>query len=110
MANNYVRDGKTSPYTASANISSGDFVHLGGGRIGVAMADIANAATGEIALEGVWSLPKDNSNLTLGLATIYIATGSNTITTVSAGTQITNAYVFAAAGTAASTVSMKLLG
>lgn len=110
MANNYVRDGKTSPYTASANISSGGFVHLGGGRIGVAMADIANGATGEISLEGVWSLPKDGSNLTLGLATVYIAAGSNTITTVTAGTAITNAYVFAAAGTDATTVSMKLLG
>lgn len=57
MATNFVQDGKVIDYTAGADISSGDVVELQH-CLGVALADIANGATGAVAIEGVFTLPK----------------------------------------------------
>lgn len=58
MATNYISEGKVWQYTNSGSaISSGDVVVMGN-VIGVALVDIANGATGSVAVEGVFDLPK----------------------------------------------------
>ena len=77
MATNFVYAGETLDYTNSGSaISSGDVVVIGN-IMGVAMTDIANGATGAIAIEKVFTLPK--------VAGAVIAQGEKVIWDVSAG-------------------------
>lgn len=57
MATNYVQAGDVIQYTAGADISSGDVVKMGN-TLGVALQDIANGATGSVAIRGVFTVPK----------------------------------------------------
>jgi len=57
MASNYVMEGGVIDYTAGADITSGSVVVVGQ-QIGVALVDIANGATGSVAVAGVFNLPK----------------------------------------------------
>ena len=77
MATNKVQDGKTVNYSNSGSaISAGDVVVIGE-QIGVAIVDIANGATGEVAMEGVFTVPK--------VSAAVIAKGESVIYDVSAG-------------------------
>jgi len=56
--NNYVNKGDVVDYINSGSaLSSGDVVVVGE-QIGVCAVDIANGATGSVALSGVFNLPK----------------------------------------------------
>lgn len=57
MTTTYKQEGKVIQHTASANIAAGQVVKIGN-LLGVALVDIANGATGSVALEGVFSAPK----------------------------------------------------
>lgn len=59
MATNYVSDGNVINWTngTGSAVSSGDVVATGH-CIGVALVDIADGATGSVALEGVFIVPK----------------------------------------------------
>ena len=57
MATNYVQDGDVIQYTAGSNISAGAVVKIGQ-ILGVALNDIASGATGPVAIEGVYTVPK----------------------------------------------------
>jgi len=57
MATNYVQPGDVIQFTAGATISSGDVVKMGS-TLGVALQDIANGATGSVAIRGVFTVPK----------------------------------------------------
>ena len=57
MSDNYIQPGDVIQYTAGANISSGDVVRVGK-ILGVALGDIANGATGSVAIRGVYNVPK----------------------------------------------------
>lgn len=57
MTTNYVQRGDVVTYTAGADIAAGDVVVMGH-TIGVALVDIANGATGSVAIEGVFTVPK----------------------------------------------------
>ena len=57
MTTNFVQRGDVVNYTAGANIAAGDLVVMGH-TIGVALTDIANGATGAVAIEGVFTVPK----------------------------------------------------
>ena len=58
MAKNYVQDGGVIQHTNSGTaLAAGDPVVIGN-LIGVALVDIANGATGSVAIEGVFALPK----------------------------------------------------
>lgn len=57
MATNYIQEGKVIPFTAGAAYSSGDVVVIGG-LLGVVLKDVANGATGQAAIEGVFEIPK----------------------------------------------------
>lgn len=54
---NEIQRGDVIDYTAGANILSGAVVTLKHA-LGVAVTDIANGATGAVAVEGVFELPK----------------------------------------------------
>jgi predicted RecA/RadA family phage recombinase len=60
MAKNHIRPGKTMPYTAGSDITMGTVIEFAD-MIGVALADIANGATGELAITEVWELAKDDN-------------------------------------------------
>ena len=59
MAKNYVSDGNVINWTngTGSAVSSGDVVATGH-CIGVALVDIADGATGSVAVEGVFTVPK----------------------------------------------------
>ena len=59
MATNFVSDGNVINWTngTGSAVSSGDVVAMGH-CIGIALVDIANGATGSVALEGVFTVPK----------------------------------------------------
>jgi len=54
---NAVKDGKTLRFTAGSAISAGDLVQVGKYN-GVAINDVANGASGTLAIEGVFTLVK----------------------------------------------------
>lgn len=58
MATNKVQDGTVIPWTnGGAAVSSGDVVVVGN-LVGVALEDIAGSATGSVAIDSVWTVPK----------------------------------------------------
>jgi predicted RecA/RadA family phage recombinase len=57
MTTTYIQDGDTIQYTAGANITAGTVIKMGN-TLGVALVDIANGATGSVALKGVFTVPK----------------------------------------------------
>lgn len=57
MAGNYVQPGNVLDVTVGATTASGDVVVVGA-VLGVALADIANAATGPVQVTGVFTVPK----------------------------------------------------
>jgi len=76
MATNYDSEGKVVQYTAGADITAGSVVVMGN-IIGVALVDIANGATGSVAIEGVFTVPK--------VSAAVIAVGESLTYDVSAG-------------------------
>ena len=76
MATNYVYEGSTLDYTnAGSALSAGAVVRVGK-LLGVALVAIANGATGTVALEGVFTVPK--------VSGAVIALGENVIWDASA--------------------------
>jgi predicted RecA/RadA family phage recombinase len=62
MAKNYVQDGDVIAWTnGGAAVASGDVVVIGSNGnavIGIALVDIAGGASGSVAIDGVFSVPK----------------------------------------------------
>lgn len=63
MANNYIQCGDIVDWTNNTGVAvlSGKPVVIGNQQMGIALTDIANLATGSVAKEGVFSLPKNTS-------------------------------------------------
>ena len=76
MADTFVSDGNVIQYTAGSTITAGAVVKIGQ-TLGVALVDIANGATGSVALRGVFSVPK--------VSGAVIAQGERLVWDVSAG-------------------------
>lgn len=78
MANNYLKPGNIIDWTNGTGtaVVSGQVVVIGQ-LLGVALVDIANGATGSVAIEGVFSVPK--------VSAAVIAAGENLTWDVSAG-------------------------
>jgi predicted RecA/RadA family phage recombinase len=59
MADNFVYDGATMPHTnaTGSTITAGTVLRIGQ-LMAVALVDIAASATGTVAIEGVWEVPK----------------------------------------------------
>lgn len=99
MPNNFVNDGNVVDYTnAGSALSSGDPVVIGQ-QIGVALVDIANGATGSVAMKGVFNLPKVDAAV--------IAQGESVIWDSSAGEFDDNAATPAAGDVSGCCVAME---
>lgn len=72
MAKNFVQDGNVIDYTAATGISSGELVLIGT-TLAVAVTDIPAGATGALAVEGVYRLPKAAVAIQAGEKLIYDA-------------------------------------
>lgn len=114
MANNHIQPGKVLDYTnaTGAPIASGSVVAVGT-TLGVALADIAAGATGAVAIDGVFAVPKvAGTAITQGAAVIFQAvTQAFTVGTAASG-DISGAcaIAFAAAAADATTVHVKFTG
>lgn len=111
---NYEQAGKVMTITAAATFASGQVVAIGN-TLGVATGDIANGAKGEIALEGVFRVPK--------VTGAVIATGESVLWDASAGAFDDNlaapaagdiggaaAMAFEAAGNGVTTIAIRFTG
>lgn len=108
MAQNYVQEGDVLNYTnaSGSTIASGTAVLIGTW-LGVALADIANTATGSVAIEGVFTVPKLSTDVVTQGAILYWDNTNKRLTLTSAGnTQV--GHAFAAAGNGATSVQIKL--
>jgi predicted RecA/RadA family phage recombinase len=114
MANNFIQPGNVIDYTAGADISTGSVVKMGN-ILGVALADIANGATGSVQITGVFTCPK--------VSAAVIKAGESLTWDVSAGAFDDNAatpatgdvtgapaVAFADAGAGATTLLVKFTG
>lgn len=110
MANNYVKPGDHLTYTAAADTASGAGVLLGS-VLGVSLTTVANGASGEAGIEGVWILPKASAAVINQWARPiwdqsageFIASGAAT------GDLLDGAVAVEAAGSGTTTVRVRLL-
>ena len=111
MLNVIQHDSKYRDYTNStgSDIASGQLVHIGGGKIGVAVNAIPNGSKGALQISDiVVELPKVGGALTAG-GSAAIGTAGNTVTPVATAlTTITNGFVWQDANSAATTVQFAL--
>lgn len=115
---NMVQDGNRITYTnaTGSDIASGAPVVIGS-TIGVACVDIANGATGAVAIEGVFTLPKTAGSSGHAIAQgdimlFDISEGEFDIKTATdaAGDILGGAIAVTEAATTATTVDVKLCG
>jgi predicted RecA/RadA family phage recombinase len=82
MANNFVNPGSTIPWTnGGADVLSGSTVVVGSNGdaiVGIAQTDILSGQSGEVAVEGVWSVAKaDSAAIAAGEFVMWDASASN---------------------------------
>lgn len=115
MAKNLVRDGNTITYAnaTGSDIASGSVVVIGA-MLGVALVDIADGASGEVAMQGVFDLPKAAAaEIAQGETVIYDVSASefdDNQAVPAAGDVSGAAVAWEAAGAGAETVRVKLTG
>ncbi len=110
---NVVNDGNVIQYTngTGSKIDSGDVVVIGK-FCGVAVADIANGATGAVAIEGVFDLPKKTTTDTMAVGDA-LAYNSGVVkvagsTGITIGKDVIVGYAVQASSSASATVRAKL--
>lgn len=108
MATNHVQPGNVIPWTNSTGsaVSAGAVVVIGL-FVGVALTDIANGATGSVAIEEVFELPKATGVAFAIGAAVYYDTG-DTNCNATAEDNYYAGLAFEAAASAATTVKVKL--
>lgn len=106
MTTKYVQPGEVIDYTAGANIASGQVV-LMTARIGVALAAIANGATGPVQVSGVFNIAKLSTDVVAQGALLYWDNSNSRLTTTASGNTLAG-YAVAAAGNGVATVNIKL--
>ena len=106
---NFVQNGDFIDFTAGATITSGQLVQVGSLH-GVSVTDVANGATGILARQGVFTLPKltgaAGDACTAG-GPVYFSSGSVSGSD-SSGTRKLVGYSLVAANQAATTVQVLL--
>ncbi len=110
MAQNHIQPGETMPYTNStgSDIASGSPV-LVGARLGVALGDIADGASGQLAMCEVWEIAKEAALVVAQGAALYWDDVNGVLTTTATDNTLAG-YAFAAAVGADATVLLKLNG
>lgn len=118
MASNYVQDGDIIDWAnGGAAVNSGDPVVIGSNSdalIGIALVDIANGATGSVALEGVWEVPKVSAAvIATGEYVMWDASAAafdDNAATPAAGDVSDGAIAWESAGAGVTTIKIKLIG
>lgn len=107
--NNFKQQGGTIRVTATGNLNSGD-AFVVGTLVAVAQGDIASGAAGVGAIEGVFSLPKDEAvEITQGAKVIWDLDGKTVIVTgAAAGDIVGFGVAMEAAGNGPTSVLVKL--
>lgn len=100
MATNYVQEGDTLTLAAPYVVASGGGALIGA-LFGVALATLANGASGEFMLEGVFDLAKTSAQAWTVGAKIYWDDTNKVCTTTSAGNTLIGVAVAAAANPSA---------
>lgn len=114
MATNFKQEGDVIQYTAGANITSGQVVAIGN-VLGIALVAIANGASGQVALEGVFTVPKvSGAVIAQGESLTWDASAAafdDNLATPATG-DITGAacHAFEAAGNGVTTLAVKFTG
>lgn len=109
MAKNYVQEGERIAYTipAETTILSGAVVVIGS-LIGIALEGGVAGDIIDVALEGVWNLPKVNTTVIALGDEVFWNAGTSKVTLVATDTPLGKA--FAAAGNGPVVVDVKLVG
>lgn len=102
---NYVQQGKTVTFVASAALLSGAGVLLSATLFGVATTDVAIGATGEALIEDVVSLPKA-AVVTTAFAAAYWDNTAKVTTNVSSGNVLIGFYTEAGGSAVATPVKL----
>lgn len=74
MAKNFIHEGRVIPFTAGADTVSGQVVAVGS-LVGVSLTDVANGASGQLAVDGVFEVPAAAAEITVGAAVYWDADG-----------------------------------
>lgn len=106
MATNYIAQGDVIDWVATGAKSAGAGC-LVGVRVGVAIADIASGATGAVAMEGVFQLPKLSADVVAQGALVYWDNTNSRLTITSAGNTLAG-YAVEAAGPGVTTCKVKI--
>lgn len=114
MANNAVQPGKVLDYvnTTDATVRSGDVV-VAGALLGVALVDIAPAATGSVSIDGVYAVPKvAGAAVAQGVALVFKANSKAFTVGAPAAGDVSgvSAVAFDAASAPATTLYVKFTG
>ena len=96
MTVKFKQPGKVMDYTAGANIVSGQVLVIGT-KIGVALQDIANGATGSVQMAGVFELNKLATDVVAQGAALYWDAGNTRLPTT-VGANVLAGYAWVAAG------------
>lgn len=104
--NNYVMSGDVINYVAGATISSGQ-VLLIGKRIGVALTDIANGATGAVRMEGIFTVAKLSTDVVAQGDLLYWDDTNHRLTKTATDNTLAG-YASAAAGNGVTTVEISI--
>ena len=102
-------------YTPGTAKTAGDVVVIGTNLIGIATSDIGASTLGSLAVEGIFNVPKDSSDVTNGLPLYWDADGDPVGGTAGSGAFSTNSalgpfggFALEAAGTGVGDVDMVL--
>lgn len=111
---NYLQEGDSIAFTAAAATVSGQVVKLGN-ILGVSTGDVANGATGQAALEGVFTVPKvSGAVIAAGESLTWdvsaAAFDDNLATPASGDVTGAAAFAFEAAGNGATTLKVRFTG
>lgn len=115
MAKNYVREGGNIDWTNGGTaVASGDVVIIGA-LVAIALVDIANGATGAVATEGVFEVPKKDAAVIAAGETVLFdsltADFDDNAATPAAGDVLGGAWAIEGKGaTVSETIKVKLAG
>lgn len=106
MAQNLIQDGDVMPVVLSGTVTSGSAIVVGD-TVGVALNSGVSGETIQVAICGVYELPKASGAISQGAVLYWDAANSNLTTTASTHKKAGIAFLDAASGDA--TVQLKLL-
>lgn len=105
----YKQRGVVMDYVAGALTASGRMVVIGANKVGIALGQIANGATGSVQIGGVFTYAKLGTDVIGQGVNVYYDNANDRITLTSAGNTLAG-IAFAAAGNGATTVDVMLNG